>query len=46
MEPHVKPAPKATNITTVPSFTRPVFTASSSAIGIDAAEVLPYYSGY
>src|SRR6185503_19464611 len=37
----VKPAPNATNMTVIPGVNRPVFTASSSAMAIDAAEVLP-----
>src|SRR5258705_9212960 len=38
---HVKPAPKATNMTVIPGWSRPVFTASSSAMAIDAADVVP-----
>ena len=38
---HVKPAPNATNITFMPGASRPVRTASSSAIATEAAEVLP-----
>src|SRR5580765_6306050 len=41
MLPHVKPAPNAQNITFMPGFSRPHFTASSSAIAMDAADVLP-----
>src|SRR5436190_21812068 len=37
----VNPAPNATNITVMPAFSRPVFTASSSAMAIEAADVLP-----
>ena len=37
----VKPAPNATSSTVIPGTTRPVRTASSSAIATDAAEVLP-----
>ncbi len=44
--PHVKPAPNAHSITTMPGFNRPVLTASSSAIAIDAAEVLPKRSTF
>ena len=43
-EAQVKPAPKAPIITRLPSLTRPDFTASSRANGIDAADVLPYRS--
>src|SRR6267378_2497186 len=39
--PQVKPAPNAHSITTMPGFRRPVLTASSSAIAMDAADVLP-----
>ena len=39
--PQVKPAPKAHSITIMPGFRRPVLTASSSAIAMDAADVLP-----
>src|SRR5690348_12232565 len=39
---HVSPAPNAPIITRLPSLIRPAFTASSSANGIDAADVLPY----
>ena len=41
IEPHVKPAPNATSSTVVPSLTTPFSIASSSAIGIDADDVLP-----
>ena len=41
MLPQVKPAPKAQNITTMPGFRRPHLTASSSAMAMDAADVLP-----
>src|SRR5262249_17469073 len=41
MLPQVKPAPNAQNITVMPGFTRPHFTASSSAMAMDAADVLP-----
>jgi hypothetical protein len=37
----VNPAPNAPTITSEPSLIRPACTASSSAIGIEAAEVLP-----
>src|SRR5574341_101539 len=37
----VKPAPKATNITVIPGVMRPVLTASSNAMAIEAADVLP-----
>lgn len=37
----VSPAPNAPSITRDPSLIRPSATASSSAIGIEAAEVLP-----
>jgi hypothetical protein len=37
----VNPAPNATSMTVIPGWSRPVRTASSSAIAIDAAEVLP-----
>lgn len=40
-EAHVNPAPKAPTMTSEPSLIRPACTASSSAIGIEAAEVLP-----
>src|SRR6185503_5012322 len=40
--PHVMPAPIALIRIRSPRFTRPARTASSSAIGIDAADVLPY----
>ena len=39
--PQVKPAPKATSRTSIPGLRRPVDSAYASAIGIDAAEVLP-----
>jgi len=42
--PEVNPAPNATNTIRSPTLTRPSFTASASAIGTDAAEVLPYRS--
>ncbi len=42
----VKPAPKAQNITVIPGVSRPVFTASSRAMAIDAAEVLPNLSTF
>src|ERR1700694_651823 len=42
----VKPAPKATNITIMPGLSLPVFTASSSAMAVDAAEVLPNRSTF
>ena len=42
--PEVKPAPKATMTMLSPTLTRPSLTASASAIGTDAAEVLPYLS--
>jgi len=41
---HVSPAPNAPIITRLPSLIRPSLTASSSAKGIDAADVLPYRS--
>src|SRR5712664_3220699 len=41
MLPQVKPAPNAHSITTMPGFSRPVFTASSSAMAMDAADVFP-----
>src|SRR2546425_4820937 len=34
----VNPAPNATNITVIPAFSRPVFTASSSAMAIERSE--------
>ena len=46
MLPHVKPAPNAHSITTMPGFNRPVLTASSSAIAIDAADVFPKRSTF
>ena len=42
--PLVKPAPNATMTMWSPILTRPLSTASASAIGIDAAEVFPYWS--
>ena len=42
--PEVKPAPKATMTIWSPTLTRPSLTASASAIGTDAADVLPYLS--
>ena len=39
--PHVKPAPNAQSITIMPGFRRPVLTASSRAMAMDAAEVFP-----
>ena len=44
--PEVKPAPNATNTTLSPTSTRPSLTASASAIGTDAADVLPYRSRF
>src|SRR5436190_1159110 len=41
MLPQVKPAPNAQNITFMPGCTRPHFTASSSAMAMEAADVLP-----
>jgi hypothetical protein len=46
IEPHVKPAPKATSSTVEPSPNLPRSIASSSAIGIDAADVLPKRSTF
>ncbi len=43
-EAQVSPPPKATKRTMSPSFMMPSLTASSSAMGIEAAEVLPYLS--
>src|SRR5207245_5959344 len=43
---HVNPAPNATNRTVIPSLSRPVRTASSSAIAIEAAEVFPNRSTF
>ena len=40
----MKPAPNATIATLSPTLTRPSLTASASAIGTDAADVLPYLS--
>jgi len=40
-EPQVKPPPMASNSTRSPFFTRPSLTATASASGIDAADVLP-----
>src|ERR1700723_2520360 len=40
--PHERPPPKATNTIRSPGLTRPVRTVSESAIGMDAADVLPY----
>src|SRR2546423_15602535 len=40
----VRPAPKATKTMMFPGLIRPERQASSSAIGTDAAEVLPYLS--
>jgi hypothetical protein len=42
----VKPAPNATSSTVLPSPMRPDSIASSSAIGIDADEVLPSRSTF
>jgi hypothetical protein len=39
----VKPLPKAAKTTVSPSFTLPSSQASQSAIGIEAAVVLPYF---
>ena len=41
MEAHVKPAPNATSSTVEPSFTRPDSIASSSAMPMEADDVLP-----
>ena len=41
MDPHVKPAPKASSIIMSPCLNVPLELASSNAKGIDAAEVLP-----
>src|ERR1044072_4614060 len=46
MLPPVKPAPIAQSITVMPGLSRRVFTASSSAIAIDAADVLPKRSTF
>src|SRR6266516_4037787 len=46
MLPQVKPAPNAQSITTMPGFSRPVLTASSSAIAMAAAAVLPKRSTF
>src|SRR4029077_4980050 len=46
MLPQVKPAPNAHSITTMPGFSRPLLTASSSAIAMDAADVLPNRSTF
>src|SRR5207249_549162 len=43
---HVKPAPKAQNITFIPGCSRPHRTASSSAMATDAADVLPNRSTF
>jgi len=40
----VKPAPKVTSPTVSPGLMRPLRRASSRAMGIEAAEVLPYRS--
>ncbi len=40
--PHERPPPKPTNTMTSPSLILPDSTASESAIGMDAADVLPY----
>ena len=40
-EAQVSPAPNAPNITNWPSLTRPSRTASSNAMGMEAADVLP-----
>ena len=40
-EPHVKPPPTPSSMTCSPALMRPSRTAMSSAIGIDAADVLP-----
>lgn len=40
--PQVKPAPKATSMMRLPSFTIPCSSASLSAMGNDAAVVFPY----
>src|SRR5580692_2072623 len=40
--PHERPPPKATNTIRSPGLTRPARTVSESAIGIEAADVLPY----
>ena len=42
----MSPAPNAPSMTREPSVIRPCRTASSSAIGIDAADVLPYRSKF
>ena len=42
--PQVKPPPIASSITKSPLRMRPSFTATSSASGTDAAEVLPVYA--
>ena len=42
----VNPAPKAPNITKPPSLIRPWRTASSKAMGIEAADVFPYRSRF
>src|SRR6266542_4156254 len=41
--PHVKPEPNAVSTSRSPRCNRPCATASSSAIGIEAAVVLPYF---
>ena len=41
LEPHVSPAPNATNITFIPGFTRPAITSSCRHRGTLAATVLP-----
>ena len=40
-DPQLRPAPKPQSTTMSPFWTRPPLTASSKAIGIEAAEVLP-----
>ena len=40
--PHERPAPTAVKIATSPPFISPSSKASTQAVGIEAAEVLPY----
>src|SRR5437016_6678962 len=43
---HVSPAPNAPSMTSEPSLIRPWRTASSKAMGIEAADVFPYRSRF
>ena len=44
--PHESPAPTAVKIATSPPFISPSSKASTKAVGIEAAEVLPYFMNF